>query len=157
MYLSKLELIACTAFGIHMKERTVLAFLITPLVPAAVEFLYEIISSSNNHLIVKSLDNPQNFYMAVILAMIFYCYIAIVLVGLPAYIIFNRKGIYTIGPYLLVGIITSLFIMIILFGFNSIVNYKKLIYFSAFGIITSATFWFIAKPQKNIKADSGHP
>lgn len=122
--------------------RIVLAFLIAPLVPAAVAMLLALAPS------ITGLLNPNPF----LFMSLFYCYPIIVIIGIPTYWVFRRKGWLNLWPIVSAGIVagavTPLGIMYLLMGskgFESLTNSPELLLYGiSIGGFVAFSFWVIA-------------
>ena len=133
-----------------MNTRTIIAFMVAPLSPVLFVIVYTLLFGEFQ-IYIGSDPTPRNILFATIIMMVIFGYLAIVVIGAPIFYIFQKEGITKIAPYILVGAIAGLFVLVVE-KFNdlaSISDPKKLFWYIVFGIISSIVFWVIAKPKIN--------
>ncbi len=121
--------------------RTAIGFLVAPLLPAILPAWY--LAQAPNR------SGPS--------AYIFICcliYFLQIVVGIPAYLLFSRRGRHELWRYLLVGSLTTavpVFVTLVIMGDakNEVIGTVSLIlYFGILGAFTALIFWLVARPDK---------
>lgn len=93
-------------------------------------------------------------------AYIFVCcliYLLQTVVGIPAFLLFCRKGIYRLWPYLLVGFFGSAVPSaagVLFEGDGLLVLAFAVIYMGLLGALTALSFWLVARPDQRHTAHS---
>jgi hypothetical protein len=117
--------------------RTIVAFLVAPLLPAILP-TWQMAQAPSRGLT----------------AYIFVCcliYLLQAAVGIPAFLLFSRKGIHQLWPYILVGflaaaVLTATVVMIKNDGLAVLVIGG--VYMGILGALTALLFWLMARPDQ---------
>jgi hypothetical protein len=121
--------------------RNFIAFLLAPLLPAILPAWYMAQAPNKNGLS----------------AYIFICgliYLLQIVAGIPAFLLFSRRGRHQLWPYLLMGFLTTTVPVVVTFVItrdrqNSIIETVFLTgYFGILGAFTALIFWLVARPDK---------
>jgi len=118
--------------------RTMVAFVVAPLLPAILPAWQMARAPSQ-----KGLS-----------AYIFVCcliYLLQAVVGIPAFLIFSRKGNYRLWPYLLVGICASAVpaaAAVVIKKDGLLILAFAAVYMGILGALTALLFWLVARPDQ---------
>jgi predicted lysophospholipase L1 biosynthesis ABC-type transport system permease subunit len=121
--------------------RNLLAFIVAPLLPAILPAWQ-----------MAQAPNRSGFSAYIFVCCVFYLVQG--LVGIPAFLLFSRRGRHQLWPYLLLGFVTSAVpvpvglliyssLKVEIIGIGLVV-----LYFGMFGALTALIFWLVARPDK---------
>ncbi|PNS09107.1 hypothetical protein [Solilutibacter silvestris] len=125
--------------AINNPKRLLIGLLLAPLVPGLLM------------LAISLFGNPsEGLWSLKLIAM--FAYPAMLVVGLPLHLLFQRLGWNNVWPYLLSGAIAGIVVAYYLFpsvhGFANPSSIAIAVICAFFGAITAATFWWIARPSR---------
>lgn len=129
-------------FATNNSKRLVLGLALAPLAPGLLM------------LALSLLGTPGEGMWALKLIAIF-AYPAMIVVGLPLHLLFQRKGWISLWPYLIAGTLTGAAVAYFVFptlrgaasGAASASSIAIAVICAFFGAITAATFWTIIRPN----------
>ena len=119
-------------------NRVTAGFLLAPIVPAIFLFLYGVVA-------VQSEEYSVWFLQTYIFVAIVVGYAVVVIIMLPTYLLFERFKITSVMVYILFGAAGGAIGYFVAWG-SSLQGY---IIPSLWGVLSAATFWLIARPDKN--------
>jgi len=132
-------------------KRLLLAFLSAPLVPAVIQ---------------ATIGESQYHPGAVFVAAMAIIYVLQLVVGIPGYILLHRSGRHALPPYALFGFCVGLCAgaALVLFAWlysrfdiGIVRALFGVAYWAVLGVATTASFWFVARPDRAARPATPRP